>query len=217
MPPSDSEASNSGPGRPSKVPRLVEKYDLTTLGEDLERRWTAPDDERYSLRELAAYANQQVLRRVMVEAGLSPLDGEVENLYRLLTSDGVSRGSRIQAERRLERHGIDVDALRTDFVSYQAVRRYLTNERNAEYTTDERDQLEAEAQGLQRLMGRTETIARNKLERMQDTDRLTLGEFTVSAPIRVFCKDCGKRFDIVKLLSQGSCECAGDSSASAPP
>lgn len=209
MPASNPEDSNPGPGRPSKVVQLIEKYNLPTLGEELEHRWTAPEDERDSLRDLAVYANQQVLRRAMTEAGLSPLDGEVANTYRLLTSDDVSQGPRTQAKRRLERDGIDVEALLDDFVSYQAVRTYLTKYRELEHTTEERDQLEAQAEAFQQIVGRTETMARNNLERLQETDKLTLGEFQVSAPIRVFCTECETRFEISKLLAQGSCECSG--------
>lgn len=203
----NSAESKSEPGRPSKVLQLIEKYDLQTLGTELEQRWTAPQEDRDSLRDLAEYANQLVLRRVMTEAGMSPLAGEVENTYRLLTDDDVSRAKRTQAERRLEREGIDVETLRADFVSYQAVRTYLTKYRGAEYSTEERDRLQVEAEGLQQLTGRTETIARNKLERLHNADRLQLGEFTVSAPIRVFCTDCKERFDIVQLLDDGSCDC----------
>lgn len=208
MPPSSPGKSNGGPGRPSKVVQLIENYTLPTLGEELEHRWTAPEDERESLRDLAAYANKQALRRAMTEAGLSPLDGEVENTYRLLTSNDVSRGDRTQAKRRLERDGIDIETLLDDFVSYQAVRTYLTKYREVEHTTEEHDQLAAQAEAFQRIVGRTETMARNNLDRLQETGQLTLGEFQVSAPIRVYCTECQTRFEISKLLASGSCECS---------
>lgn len=198
---------STGAGRPSKVRQLVEEYDLEDLPEELERRWTAPGDERDSLRDLATYANQQALRRAMIDAGLTPLDGEVENTYRLLTDDAVSEGSRTQAERRLEREGIDVDALQEGFVSYQAVRTYLQTYREVEYTDTSGDGPDLDTEDLQRMVGRTETIARRKLERAQDADRVELGEYTVSAPVRVFCADCGSRFEIAKLLARGSCDC----------
>lgn len=208
MPPSD-PAESTGPGRPSKVRQLMEKYDLPTLGADLESRWTAPEDERDSLRDLATYANQQALRHAMTEAGLTPLEGEVGNTYRLLTSDDVGQGARTQAERRLKRDGIDVDELRDDFVSYQAVRTYLRNYREVEHATatEQQDQLKAQAAAFQRIVGRTETMARTNLERLQETGQLTLGEFTVAAPIRVICTECETRFEISKLLDKGSCEC----------
>lgn len=204
--PQNSDAS-TGTGRPSKVRQLIDEYDLDTLAGELERRWTAPGDQRESLRDLAAYANQQALEHVMSEAGLTPLDGEIENTYRLLTADDISEGDRTQAERRLEREGIDVDALLDRFVSYQAVRTFLRNYRGVDYTADEPDRAEPDPEAVQRMVGRTESIAQSELDRMQDSDRVTLGEFTVSAPVRVFCTDCGSRYKFAELLAQGSCDC----------
>lgn len=210
MPP-NRDASRGGPGRPSKVRQLIEEYDLDALAEELERRWTAPREDRDSLRDLAAYVNQQALGAGMARAGLSPLDGEVENTYRLLTDDEVDQASRTQAERRLEREGIDVDALRDRFVSYQAVRTYLTNYRGVEHApNDDTDDSGPDTETLQRMVGRTETIARAKLERLEQDGQVSLGDYTVSAPVRVFCTDCGSRFEIAKLLARGSCDCEAD-------
>jgi hypothetical protein len=65
------------------------------------------------------------LRRHSRPPGDTVLEGEVEHTYHLLTDDEVSSGDRRRAERRLERQGIDIDTLRSDFVSYQAIRMYL--------------------------------------------------------------------------------------------
>ncbi|UPM44612.1 rod-determining factor RdfA [Halocatena salina] len=46
----------------------------------LEDYWFAESDDRYSLRELAEYANQQLLYRVMQNAGLDPFDSEIGTL-----------------------------------------------------------------------------------------------------------------------------------------
>lgn len=205
--PTNSESSGSAGGRPSKVVQVIEEYDLSTLGDELEHRWTAPAAERESLRDLATYVNQQVLRQAMIDAGVTPLEGEVENLYRLLTAEDARDGSRTQAERRLEREGVDVETLRDRFVSYQAVRTYLQNYRNAEYEHPDRDRIEVETDALRRVAERTEAIARNKLDRLQDSGLISVGDVTVSAPIRVLCTDCDSRFDIEKLLARGSCDC----------
>lgn len=205
--PTNSESSRSAGGRPSKVVQVIDEYDLSTLGDELEHRWTAPANERESLRDLATYVNQQVLRQAMIDAGVTPLEGEVENLYRLLTADDARDGSRTQAERRLEHKGVDVETLRDRFVSYQAVRTYLQNYRNAEYERPDRDRIEADTDALRRVAERTEAIARNKLDRLQDSGVVSVGDVTISAPIRVLCTDCGSRFDIKKLLARGSCDC----------
>lgn len=49
----------------SKLSRLIDEYDLDELGKQLEEYWIAAPDDRYSLRELAVYVNQYLLRTVM--------------------------------------------------------------------------------------------------------------------------------------------------------
>jgi len=146
---------------PTKVARLLEERELEELGAELERRWLGEGVERESLRDLARRFNVRLLRDHMRESGLAPLEGEAANTYRLLTDDEVSAGMRVQAERELERAGIDVSdrlltddevsagmrvqaereleragidvsELRTDFVSHQAIHTYLRSERDLE-------------------------------------------------------------------------------------
>ena len=151
------ESKASSRGRQSKVARLIDEYDLQGLGADLEQQWTA-DEDRKSLRDLARYFNQQLLQRTLEEANVQYLDGEIENTYRLLTDDEVSRAELTRVKRRLERDGVDVDALETDFVTYQAIRSYLKDHRGAEYTPAETDPLEREATNVQKLRGRMATV-----------------------------------------------------------
>jgi hypothetical protein len=197
----------SGRGRRSKVARLIETYGLHEMGAEMERRWTAEED-RWSLRGLAAEFNRSVLETALEEAGEQVLDGEVENLYRLLTDDDVGRADRTRARRRLEREGIDVDALVDDFVTYQAVRTYLKSYRDASYTPDETDPLEREVRNVQRLRGRIDSVTEGKLEGLRDRGELTLGEFRILVDVRVVCEDCNTQADVVELLEAGDCECS---------
>jgi hypothetical protein len=201
------ESNGSGRGRRSKVARLIEEYDLQGLGAEMERRWTAEED-RSSLRELAASFNQSLLRAAMEAEGGQPLDGEVENTYRLLTDDEVGSADRTRVRRRLERDGVDVDALLDDFVTYQAVRTYLKSHRDAEYTPDETDPLEREVTNVQRLRGRVDSVTEGKLEQLRDAGDLTLGEFRTLVDVRVVCEDCNSQYDVVDLLEAGGCDCS---------
>jgi hypothetical protein len=191
----------------SKLSRLIGKYGLDELSERVEDYWLANAEDRYSLRELAEYVNQQLLRTVMHDAGMDPLDGEVENTYRLLTDDDVSPGTRTQARRRLERAGVDVDQLDADFVSRQAVHTYLTNVRGVTYTANESDPVDREATNIQRLKRRLSTITNGKLEQLRAADHLTLGEFNVLLDLRVLCEDCGTQYQLSELLDVQTCEC----------
>lgn len=55
------------------------------------------------------------------DAGMLALDGEVENISRLLTDDEVNNGMRTDARRRFDRSGVDAESLERDFVSYQVI------------------------------------------------------------------------------------------------
>jgi len=206
---SGDEFRPSGRGRPSKVVRLLDEYGFAALGAELEDLWTA-DEDRYSLRELASYFNQQLLRRRLEEADVETFDGEIENLYRLLTSDDVNPAERTRVRRRLERDGINVDALESDFVTYQAIRTYLQEYRDAEYTTDETDPLERERANLQKLRGRTAAVTENKLEQLRDNDHLTLDEFRTLVNIQIVCEGCNTQMDVQDLLDSGKCSCPED-------
>lgn len=200
-------SDSDGPARRLKLVRLMEEYGLEELGPELEYRWTTDGDDRMSLRDLAEYVNRQVLEAEMSAAGMQPLAGEVENIYRLLTDDDVGGADRTRTRRRLEREGIDIDALERDFLTYQAVRTYLKDHRGAEYVTDDRPRTEVEAENMQRIRGQTVSITEGKLEQLTKGEHITLGNFRVFAEINVLCEDCGTQRAIGELLDRGGCEC----------
>lgn len=202
----ESSDESQGRGRRSKVVRLLEEYELQRLGVELEQLWTAEDD-RYSLRDLAAYFNQHLIEQVLEDTDIQLLDGEVENIHRLLTDDEVSSAERTRVRRRLERDGVDVDGLEDDFVTYQAVRTYLQEDRGAEYTPAKTDPLKREIDNLQQLRGRTTAVTEGKLEQLRDNNELVLDEFRTLVNIQVVCEGCNTQFDVFELLDRGGCEC----------
>ena len=196
----------------SKVDRLIREYELTGMGERMIDHWTGDGNERRSLRELADYFNRELLRTVMAEAGMTTLDGEAANTYRLLTADDVSTGVRTQAETTLERNDIDIEALTNDFVSHQAVHTYLTKQRGVERPSEStEDRIEKTEGTIQRLSSRLVAVAEKRLRSLRDTETITLGTFSVLVDIRVVCEDCGTHADVRTLLADGGCECDTDS------
>jgi hypothetical protein len=203
----DSDAeSSSGRGRRSKVARLIEEYDLEGIGAELERRWTATED-RSSLRELATMFNQRLLEHALESADVRPLDGEVANTYRLLT-DEESGADRTRIRRRLERDGLDVDSLESDFVTYQAIRTYLKKHRGAEYAPKETDPIEREITNVQQLRGRIDSVTAGKIDQLDRAGHLDIGQFRTLVDVQVVCEDCNSQFDAVELLERGGCNCA---------
>lgn len=195
------------PGRRSKVLRLLTKYNLGEIGDQLVDRWTASGDDRMSLRALAEYFNHAILRAAMAESGLQPLDGEVANTYRLLTDDEVTEADRMRAQRRLEREGVDVDELRRDFVTYQAIRTYLTEYREVSYSEDTPERTAVERTNIQQLRGRLLTVTDSKLDQLRRNDTLDLGTYRTFVDVTVLCEDCGERYDVDDLLDTGGCAC----------
>ncbi len=194
----------------SKVGRVLVEYDLEGLGEQMEAKWTGEDTERHSLRELADWLNKQLLEVAMDQAGRQPIDGEVDNVYRLLTGDDVSSGVRTQARKDLEHDGVAIEALERDFVSHQAIHTYLTKYRGARHSspeTNDSDRIESVTQAIQRLSHRTLRVTEDNLATLENTDRLDIGSFDVLVDVTVTCQDCGTRYNVVDLLERGHCDC----------
>lgn len=205
----DKEPEEDG-RRDDKVARLISKYGLSGLGDELEELWTAEGSNRKSLRELADHFNKQLLATELRSAGEHPLGGEVENFYQLLTT-GEATADRTRAKRQLERTGIDIEELLADFVSYQTIRRYLTETRDAEYSQTEASRIETTATHLQRLKSRAVSVTESKVASLNESGEVAVGEaFRTTAEIYVTCPDCESRFEIQELLDNRGCGCSAD-------
>ncbi|SDQ24123.1 rod-determining factor RdfA [Natronobacterium texcoconense] len=200
--------SNASPGPKPKVARLIEKYDLEGVGADLEARWTRTEN-RESLRSLAASFNERLLRAALAEADVDTITADVSHLYELLSGETGSRGERTQVERRLEREGIDVATLTDEFVSYGAIRSYLTGYRDVTPPSNDDDGHDRGnvAGTIEGLRQRTVSVTESKLESLRESDRLELGPHRVLADVQVLCEGCGKQYDVADLLESGTCDC----------
>ena len=192
--------------RQSKVERVVEKYDLENFGDELARRWTAPEDGD-SLRNLADLMNQKVISAALRETNAEVLQGEVENMYTLLTDDETTEGMRVQAKNTLESKGVDVDQLLSDFVSHQAVYTYLTDIRDVSKEANSTNRVDSVIQAVQKLRGRLVAVIERNLTSLRSTHKLRLGDFDVLVDTQVYCRDCGTQYEVIQLLERGGCDC----------
>lgn len=197
-------AGNDAPR--SKVARLLDEYDLDGLGEDLEARWTATGDDHWSLRDLAAHVNEELVRERLRAAGSNLSTAAIENVKTALNGD-ESAAEQTQVRRQLEREGVDVDALERDFLTYQAVRSYLQEYRNATYDPDTANRVDAVTEAVEKLRGRLVSVTESKVEGLRSTSRLSLGEFRVMVDVQILCTDCQQQYGVRELLTQGSCDC----------
>jgi hypothetical protein len=190
------------------VARLLDEYDLDGLGDELEARWTEDGAERMSLRDLAEFFNERLLEQALIDAGMHALESDVSATYRNLTDDDVSTGVRTDTRNRLEQNGIDVDALESDFVSYQAIRSYLTEYRDAEYRRlSDEEKVEKDLQSIQRLMTRTLSVTEERIEKLRETGRVDAAEFEVLLDVQVLCQNCDQQYAIAQFLEQRGCDC----------
>lgn len=202
-----SDDAGTSPKR-SKVGRLIEEYEIQDGGERLERLWIDDGTDQKSLRELAEYFNQELVRAALETTDAITTEVEIENTYRLLNDEDVSEADRVPARRTLERNGLDVEKLEKDFVSHQAIHTYLTKYRQVSPPTAETEnQVEKRARAIQKLQSRLETVATHTLEHLTKTGRLVLGQFDVIVTVRITCTDCGSQYDLNSLLSRGGCDC----------
>lgn len=195
--------------RDYKVGRLVEKYSLDTLEDELVAEWTRDDTERASLRELETEFNLRLLRSALQDVSGSSHDRDLEKLYHILTDDDVSSGVRVQVRRELEQDGVDVDDLEDDFVSYQSIYNFLREYCGARYEhPTEEEQVESDLERINRLISRTRAVAESDLDRLDETGRITVGEHKVFVDVQVYCSDCDTQYPLSELLTDRGCNCA---------
>lgn len=193
-------------GRPRvKVARVIEKYGLDGLGAELERRWLGKDEQRMSLRDLADYFNEQVLEAAIKGSDLSSIDSDVETLYQQLTDEDVSAGTRTRVERRLDRNGVDIEAITSDFVTHQSIHTYLRKYRNVsqpEATPEE--QLDTARERIQKLQDRTAAVTEDALQSLQREGIVPEGDIDVLVDLQLVYTDTGEQYSVFEMLEDAA-------------
>lgn len=187
-----------------KVGRVLEEYELTELDADLVDLWLGEGTGKsYSLRELSEHINKHLLRTAMERAGIDPLDGEIEETYRLLRADDISDEIRQKVVSRLKREGVNVDELEDDFVTHQAVHTYLTKFRGCD--PDARES--TETQTGQDLLDELSDIAAEALKSAREREEVEIGDFDLDIGLRVYCEECARTYPLEELFEEGGCRC----------
>ncbi|AHG01345.1 hypothetical protein HALLA_02885 (plasmid) [Halostagnicola larsenii XH-48] len=203
-------AAESTPSCGCKLGRIGGEYELSGLDDELVALWTGNADEQYSTRKLATYVNELVLETAFEEAGVSAKEGEVENTYRLLTDDDVTSGTQVQTRNELERDGVPIEQVESDFISHQTVYNHLTKclEASLETPSDE-ERLERSREKLGSLQNRTAAVTSDTVAHLERNEILDIGDYNVSVGITVTCEDCFEEYTIRDLLENRSCSCGG--------
>lgn len=200
--------TENGSGKPDcdcKVGRVIRDRDPQVTDAELARRWV---EEGESLRDLAERFNVAVVRAAAADAGATPLDGEAQNLYRLLREDDVTRGMRMAARNRLEDEGVDVDSLEGDFVSHQTIHSHLTDCLGASKESSGPDRpVETERDRIRSLQNRLAVVTDDSIDRLRRNDHLDVESVDVYVDVSVVCESCGRRHQLDELLTAGGCSC----------
>lgn len=200
--------NDGGPGGrcSCKVGTAAGAYGLAGVHDRLEERWRGED----SVRDLAAWFNRELLRAALERAGTVPIDGEVGNLYRVLTDDGVDVGSRRRARQRLRDDGVTVEDVEDRFVSHQTLYRHLVNCLGVNHEPDREgtdDRVRAWRDRIRSLRNRTVRVTERGVDQLSAADAVRVGSADVLVDISVLCEDCGEFSDVETFLDERGCAC----------
>lgn len=191
----------------SKVGRVISDYELDDLGDELVRRWTGANGDRWSLRQLATYFNERVLEAALESHDHRQTQQSVQNTYRSLTGDTEDPSAKTRAERNLQRNGIDTSELKADFVSHQAIHTFLTEYRDVTPPSSDVDPIETAATAINQLEGRTVAVTQSNLDRLARKGALAECDVEVFVEVTVFCNECGTSRPVNEYLQEGGCDC----------
>lgn len=191
-----------------KVGTVAAAYSLADVHDDLARAWGAEDGP--SVRELTDTFNKRVLEVAFREAGTLPIDGEIDNIYRVLTTDEADAADRTRARDRLQQVGIAVDEVEDALVSHQTLYRHLVNCLDASHGETDKTPEERVSEWRTRLLAlqhRTTDISTQGIDQLRSADAVDIGSFTVTTEVTVSCEDCGRFYTVEEFLDAGECDC----------
>lgn len=190
--------------------RVIQEFDLDGLNDELVTRRRGDGDDPASLRDLTEFFNQTVVRSALDRADESPLEGEVENTYRLLTDDDVSSGMRVRVRKQLEGDGVDLDALEDGFVSHPTIGRHLADCLGVEPSRTSGDRVETARERIFKMQSRAEAVISNTLAGLASASHVAAGELSVTVDARVTCEECGVHGEVAEFIRRGGCACGGE-------
>ena len=187
-----------------KLGRQITAYDLAGLDAELVRRRETDDA---SLRALAEFVNVRIL-----DAALTDVDADVvgspESVYETLVGDDVPTERRVDLEDRLTYLGLDVDDLRSDFVSHQTVSNHLNDCLDVDTSRPEIGSVDDGRSKIEWARSRDEHIIEHTIDQLERAGHLAVGSVEVNHAITVTCTDCGDTFRVDRLLDERRCSCA---------
>lgn len=194
-----------------KVNRVMRKYGLEHLGDEMVSLWTSTGEDRLTLRELEAWFNKKVTAKAISksEFEIDLVEPYAEQVYGVLRGDDDTvETDREVLKGELKQKGVKVDDLMEDFVSYQAVNTWLKKSKGAEPPEKDTSQ-EREAKMIARvrkLRSRCEKVGVDSIELLRKMGDVTTAPVDVDVRFTVTCKECKFPMPITEFISKGGCE-----------
>lgn len=187
-----------------KVCRVLADRGLGHYDERLLSEWRGDGTDRKGYRRLARWLNVTLLGREMDRAGIPTLGGEAESRYDRLRGEGTEAE---EMAALLRRGGVDVERLRSDFVSYGVIRTHVLDCLDAEYDPGTPAEWETDAIDVARDHGRRKiSEAVGSLVRKGDLE--AGGAVSVDLSVSLECEACGTRVELPEALARGAvCGC----------
>ena len=186
-----------------KVCRVLDERNMKQYEDKLVDQWQTDGPDRKGYRQLAEWLNVTMLRREMDRAGLSTLGREAASKYERLEEAAPSVAEEVATD--LAAAGIDVDRLRTDFVSYGVVRTHLRDCLDLEYSVESGD-WEADAIEMARDYA-TEKVAA-AAQSLHNKGELDAGALAVNVDVGLECESCHATVPADRAIRRGYiCEC----------
>ncbi len=191
-----------------KISKIAEKYELENIDDFLIQHWTAEESERKSLRELADMFNQKVLFAAATNSKFT--NSELEQYYSILADNNAAQSEQVRLRRQLEKEGIDIEEVRSDFVTHQTIYTYLTDVVNAEPPEQLTTTIESKLQTIDKLAGKTAVVGNKSLKELSNVDKITERNYRVVVDVTVICEHCQSSYQFEELLNNGGCDCLVD-------
>jgi len=195
------EAESRLQGCSCKVGRVAAEYGIECVGERLAFRRR----EGTSLRELERVYNEAVLTAVLERAD-ADLFGDVSEIYTALVDEDTDPGTRATVREHLSGAGVDADAVRDDFVSYQTIRTHLRDCAGVDSDTNRAISAENARGTIEWARARNEEVIDGTIERLVESEAVAADDVEVIHEVRVACADCGERLPAEEFVVVG-CGC----------
>lgn len=189
-----------------KVCRVLDEHDINSYNEEILSMWLDDENQRRGYRELARWLNVSLLRREMDRVGMTTLGNEAESKYERLRDDDT----RVEMTTMLENEGVDVDRLRSDFVSYGVVRTHLLECLEAEYEPGDTDDWESTA--IEITLETAHEKIRDAVNSLVNKRRIETGDrISINLDVEIECETCHTRVPLQRALRRGNvCQCSRD-------